>query len=71
MYTCVYIYIYIYIYTWRWRWAERDGVLLPAESKQQAGKHWVLTDGIGTPDPNPKHLVNWRFKYSLLHLTFV
>ena len=20
-----------------------------------------FTDGIGTPDPNPKHLVNWCF----------
>ena len=21
----------------------------------------VITDGIGTPDPNPKHLLDWRF----------
>ena len=31
----------------------------------------AVTDGIGTPDPNPKHLVNWCFSYTLGNLTFV
>ena len=25
---------------------------------------WMFTDGIGTPDPNPINLVNWRFYFS-------
>ena len=30
-----------------------------------------LTDGIGTPDPNPKHLVNWCFEYNLVNIICV
>ena len=30
----------------------------------------VFTDGIGTPDTNPKHLVNWRLQSTLVDLTF-
>ena len=30
-----------------------------------------VTDGIGDPDPNPKYLVNRRFSYKLVDITFV
>ena len=30
-----------------------------------------FADGIGTPDPNPKHLVNWCFEYSLADITYI
>ena len=30
----------------------------------------VITDGIGTPDPNPMNLVNWCFYYNLVYLAF-
>ena len=42
--------MYLCIYTYRER--ERDG-----EST------CIFTDGIGTPDPNPEHLVNVCFGY--------
>ena len=30
-----------------------------------------FTDGIETPDPNPKRLANWCLQHSLLHITFL
>ena len=29
-----------------------------------------FTDGIGTPDPNPRNLVNWCFYSNLSNITF-
>ena len=30
-----------------------------------------ITDGIGTPDPNPRHLVNWCIQYMLVNITYI
>ena len=31
----------------------------------------LIADGIGTPDPNPRHFVNWRFYYNSVSPSFV
>ena len=58
---CVYIYIYIYIYVHIER--ERDIYIYIERERLQYVYLSIqsnVTDGIGTPDPNPTDLVDWR-----------
>ena len=55
---------------WRARGRRRQGLELRMRLVAEMRRLRVLTDGTGTPDPNPKHLVDWCFKYTLVHLTF-
>ena len=70
MYVCMYVYIYIYIERERdihtshtYRTFVLDVGLRP---RALIGQSWLplsedITDGIGTPDPNPRNLVNRCF----------
>ena len=66
---CLYIYIYIYIYTHTYtyicthvRWtAATASAGRRSPWSRLPGRNGRFADRIGTPDPNPKHLVNWRF----------
>ena len=41
-----------------WRWRTLGAA---ANLRAKKGRRRSVTDGIGTPDPNPRNLVNWRF----------
>ena len=61
----MYIYIYIYIYNRKPpRHTSADTGLAKAPPR-------IATDGMGTPNPNSRNSVNWRFCYTLGSLTFV
>ena len=75
MYVCIYIYIYIHILLCLERtchvhaWlpetvGESHDVALRSKSKwptSRGMRSTPTTDGIGTPDPKPRKLVNWCF----------
>ena len=70
IYVCIYIYIYIHTYVHIHVYAIRRflaeaPVLAPCRGVGVgglgSGNEEALTDGIGTPDPNPRNLVNWYF----------
>ena len=74
LFVCLFIYIYIYTYVrsraeperpWRGRRVRLPVGLEPRPGVLQA------TDGIGTPDPNPKHLVARCLYYHLVDIECV
>ena len=61
------MYIYIYVYIERERERYRHTTLVTRHlafavtGTSQGCANGSVTDGIGTPDPNPRNLVNWCF----------
>ena len=53
-YKYIYIYIYIYIYTYTYIYI------------YICICNTLITDGLGTPDPNPRNLVNWCDLYDFV-----
>ena len=81
MYVCIYIYIYmcicVYIYIYIERERERSiythyfilNYTISYYIRLFNSRHGC-TDGIGAPDPSPKHLAKCYFQYSLVDVTF-
>ena len=65
IYICVYAYIYIYIYITALTERVEHGNQVESAGTlsfhDAVGRPVDLTDGIGTPDPNPRTLVDWCF----------
>ena len=66
MYVYMYVYVYMYMYMYMYMHVFVLGRAALSQRRQTlsclqaVGSELSVTDGTGAPDPNCRHLVNWR-----------